>query len=326
MKAIVCKQPGLPNTLALEDLPSPQAGAGQIIVGVKAVGVNFADVLMVQGKHQLTPPPPFIPGMELAGVVREVGPGVAGYKAGDRICAYLRRGGAFAEEVAVTVDHTVARLPVNVDMVAAAAFPLTYGTSFHALADRGQLKSGETVLVLGASGGVGIAAVQLAKIMGARVIACASSAEKLATCRRHGADEVINYETENLRDAVKRLTDDKGVDVVCDQVGGKYAEPALRSMAWNGRYCVVGFASGSIPQMPLNLVLLKGCSILGVAVGSNALRDPTDYRRHLLQMIDWIAAGTLKPVVTATYPLARTADALNDVMQRKVQGKAMIVI
>jgi NADPH2:quinone reductase len=326
MKAIVCKQLGLPNTLALEDLPSPRAAAGQIIVGVKAVGANFADVLMVQGRHQLTPPPPFIPGMELAGVVKEVGPGVSDYKSGDRVCAYLRHGGAFAEEVAVTVDHAVAPLPDNVDMVAAAAFPLTYGTSFHALADRGRLKPGETVLVLGASGGVGLAAVQLAKIMGARVIACASSAEKLATCRRHGADEVINYETENLRDAVRHLTDDKGVDVVCDQVGGKYAEPALRSMAWNGRYCVVGFASGAIPQIPLNLVLLKGCSILGVAVGSNALRDPTDYRRHLLQMIDWIAAGTLIPVVTASYPLARTADALNDLMQRKVQGKVMIVV
>jgi NADPH2:quinone reductase len=326
MKAIVCKQPGLPNTLTWEELPSPRAAAGQIIVDVKAAGANFADVLMVQGKYQLKPPLPFIPGMELAGVVKEVGSGVTDYKAGDRVCAYLRHGGAFAEEVAVTVNHAVARLPDNVDMVAAAAFPLTYGTSFHALADRGQLKSGETVLVLGASGGVGIAAVQLAKIIGARVIACASTAEKLATCRRHGADEVINYETEDLRDAVRCLTDDKGVDVVCDQVGGKYAEPALRSMAWNGRYCVVGFASGSIPQIPLNLVLLKGCAILGVAVGSNALRDPTDYRKHLLQMIGWIADGTLNPVITETYPLARTADALNDLMQRKVQGKAMIVI
>lgn len=326
MKAIVCRQPGLPTTLAWEDVPSPRAGPGQIIVGVKAAGVNFADVLMVQGKYQLKPPVPFIPGMELAGVVTEVGPGITDYKTGDRVCAYLRHGGAFAQEVAVTVNHAVAHLPDNVDMVAAAAFPLTYGTSFHALKDRGQLKPGETVLVLGASGGVGIAAVQLAKIMGARVIACASTAEKLATCRRHGADEVINYETENLRDAIRRLTNDKGVDVVCDQVGGKHAEPALRSMAWNGRYCVVGFASGSIPQIPLNLVLLKGCSILGVAVGSNALRDPTDYRNHLLQMIEWIALETLKPVVTATYPLARTADALDDLMQRKVQGKAMIVI
>lgn len=326
MKAIVCRQPGLPTTLAWEDVPSPRAGPGQIIVGVKAAGVNFADVLMVQGKYQFKPPVPFIPGMELAGVVTEVGPGITDYKTGDRVCAYLRHGGAFAQEVAVTVNHAVAHLPDNVDMVAAAAFPLTYGTSFHALKDRGQLKPGETVLVLGASGGVGIAAVQLAKIMGARVIACASTAEKLATCRRHGADEVINYETENLRDAIRRLTNDKGVDVVCDQVGGKHAEPALRSMAWNGRYCVVGFASGSIPQIPLNLVLLKGCSILGVAVGSNALRDPTDYRNHLLQMIEWIALETLKPVVTATYPLARTADALDDLMQRKVQGKAMIVI
>lgn len=326
MKAIVCRQHGLPDVLALEDVPSPRAGPGQIVVGVKAAGTGFADILMVQGKHQLKPQCPFTPGMELAGVVTEVGPGITDYKPGDRVCAYLRHGGAFAEEVAVTVNYTVAHLPENVDMVAAAAFPMTYGTSFHALKDRGLLKSGETVLVLGASGGVGIAAVQLAKIMGARVIACASTAEKLAVCRRYGADEVINYETENLREAIRRLTDDKGVDVVCDQIGGKYAEAALRGMAWNGRYCVVGFASGSIPQIPLNLVLLKGCAITGVAIGANALRDPTDYRAHLLQMLEWIDSGRLEPAVTATYPLAATANALNDLMQRKVQGKAVIVV
>lgn len=325
MKAIVCRQFGLPHTLAWEDVPSPSAGPGQIIVGVKAAGANFPDVLMVQGKYQVKPPFPFTPGMEMAGIVTAVGSGVADYKLGDRVCAYLRHGGAFAEEVAITVNHAVAHLPANVDMLAAAAFPLAYSTSFHAIKDRGRLKPGETVLVLGASGGVGIAAVQLAKLMGARVIACASTAEKLATCKRHGADEIINYEAEDLRDAIDRLTEGKGVDVVCDQVGGKHAEPALRAMAWNGRYCVVGFASGSIPQIPLNLVLLKGCSIIGVAVGSNALRDPTDYRNNLAQMLEWIAAGTLVPVVTATYPLARAADALDDLMQRKVQGKAIIV-
>ena len=326
MIAIVCRQFGLPDKLVLEHVPSPHAGPGQIVVEVKAVGVNFPDVLMVQGKHHRIPALPFTPGLEIAGYVKEVGTGVTVYRRGDRVCADVRHGGC-AEEVAVRADYTVARVPDGVDFTTAAAFGKTYGTSLHMLKNRAKLKPGETVLVLGAGVGIGLATVQLAKLMGAQVIACASTTQKLEICRRHGADETIDYETEDLREAVKRLTGGKGVNVVCDPVGGKYAEPALRGMAWRGRYCVVGFASGSIPSIELNLVLLKGCSIVGVVRGGDARRgDPFEYCEDVRQILDWIASGKLEPVVTATYPLARTADALTRVMQRSVLGKAVIVM
>lgn len=326
MKAVVCREFGAPDRLSLEEVPSPRPGPEQIVVSIKAAGVNFPDVLMIQGKYQRTLPFPFTPGMEAAGVVKEVGSEIAEFSVGDRVCVHARMGGAFAEELAVSANYAVARIPDAVDYPSAAAFPLAYGTALEALKDRAQLQPGETVLVLGAAGGVGMAAVQLAKILGARVIACASSDERLETCRAHGADHLVNYESQDLRDAIRSLTNDRGVDVICDQIGGRYAEPALRGMAINGRYCVVGFASGSIPKIPLNLVLLKGCSIVGVAIGMNAVRgNPSQYRSNLMQLIEWIACGRLRPVVTAKYPLAKSQDALNDVLNRRIQGKAVII-
>lgn len=326
MKAIVCREFGSPDVLALEHLPSPRPEQDQIIVSVRAAGVNFPDLLMVQGKYQRKLPFPFVPGMEVAGIVKEAGSAVSDFRPGDRVCAHVRMGGAFAEEIAVTVNYAVARLPANVDFVEAAAFPLAYGTACEALRDRARLEPGETVLVLGAAGGVGMAAVQLAKIMGARVIACASSDARLELCREHGADHLVNYHRQDVREAIRTLTNGEGVDVVCDQIGGQYTEPALRGMAVNGRYCVIGFASGSIPSIALNLVLLKGCSIVGVAIGMNAIRGRTEqYRSNLLQLIEWIASGRLKPVVTARYPLERAADALRDIAARRIQGKAVIV-
>ncbi len=325
MKAIGCKEIGLPDTLVVEDLPSPNAGEGHIVVSVKAAGVNFPDALVIQGKYQHTQSLPFTPGKEIAGVVKEIGAGVTRFKVGDHVCAWLSHG-AFAEEVAIKDDFAVARLPEHIAFVPAAAFALVYSTSMHLLADRAKIKPGETLLVLGASGGVGIAAVQLGKLLGARVIACASSQQKLDFCIAHGADAVINYETEDLREAINRLTDKRGVDVICDPVGGKYAEPAVRSMAWGGRYCVVGFAAGAIPKFPLNLMLLKGCTVLGCAFGTNARRHPEQFTANLTRMIDWMDKGELNPVVTACYPLERTPAALQDMLDRKVTGKVVITM
>jgi NADPH2:quinone reductase len=323
MRAVLCKTYGMPSDLVLENVPSPQPGPGEVLVTVKAAGVNFPDVLMIQNKYQHRPPLPFSPGYEIAGVIKELGPGVNGLQVGDAGVAMLRYG-AFAEEAVVPAERFW-RIPPDVDFVAAAAFPLAYGTSYHALKDRGRLQPGETLMVLGAAGGVGLAAVQLGKLMGATVIACASSDEKLATCRQHGADQLINYRTQNLREAVKALTGERGVDVVLDPVGGEYSEPAVRSMAWFGRYLVVGFTSGEIPRMPMNLPLLKGCALVGVAWDTYSRRNPEGGRQNISEMIAWIRNGKLKPIVTWQYPLAEAGRALEDVMQRKVQGKVVIV-
>ncbi|MGZ5116425.1 MAG: NADPH:quinone oxidoreductase family protein [Burkholderiales bacterium] len=323
MRAVLCKTYGMPSDLVLENVPSPQPGPGEVLVTVKAAGVNFPDVLMIQNKYQHRPPLPFSPGYEIAGVIKELGPGVNGLQVGDAGVAMLRYG-AFAEEAVVSAERFW-RIPPDVDFVAAAAFPLAYGTSYHALKDRGRLQPGETLMVLGAAGGVGLAAVQLGKLMGATVIACASSDEKLATCRQHGADLLINYRTQNLREAVKALTGERGVDVVLDPVGGEYSEPAVRSMAWFGRYLVVGFTSGEIPRMPMNLPLLKGCALVGVAWDTYSRRNPEGGRQNISEMIAWIRNGKLKPIVTRQYPLAEAGRALEDVMQRKVQGKVVIV-
>src|SRR5215210_6729513 len=262
MKAVLCKQYGPPESLTFEDLPSPRPGAGEVVVSVKAASVNFPDVLIIQNKYQFKPPLPFSPGSELAGVVKEVGPGVANFRPGDKVMAFTTYG-AFAEEVKTEASRLVP-MPEGMEYVAASAFLLTYGTSDHALRDRAALKNGETLLVLGAAGGVGLAAIEIGKALGARVIACASSEEKLAVCREHGADATINYATEDLRERIKALTDGRGVDVVYDPVGGPYSEPAFRSVAWRGRLLVVGFAAGDIPKLPLNLALLKGASVVGV--------------------------------------------------------------
>ena len=322
MKAVLCKQFGPPETLVVEDLPSPNPGKGEVVVSMKAASVNFPDVLIIQNKYQFKPPLPFSPGSELSGVVKSVGDGVSGFKPGDRVIAFTTYG-AFAEEVLLDANRLMP-MPKEMDFPSAAAFLLTYGTSDHALRDRGALQAGETLLVLGAAGGVGIAAIEIGKALGARVIACASSEEKLAVCREHGADETINYAAEDVRERVKQITAGKGVDVVYDPVGGPYTEPALRSTAWRGRLLVVGFAAGDIPKIPLNLTLLKGCSIVGVFWGDWVRREPHAFAASVEQLGKWYAEGKLKPHVSATYPLERAADAIRLLADRKVKGKVVV--
>ena len=324
MKAVVCKEFGPPDSLRVEELPSPRAGAGEAVISVKAASVNFPDVLIIQNKYQFKPPLPFSPGSELAGVVKEVGAGVAGFKPGDKVIAFTTYG-AFAEEVKTEAARLLP-LPEGMDFVAGAAFLLTYATSDHALRDRGALRAGETLLVLGAAGGVGLAAIEIGKALGARVIACASSEDKLAVCREHGADATINYATEDLRERIKALTDGRGVDVVYDPVGGPYSEPAFRSLAWRGRLLVVGFAAGDIPKLPLNLMLLKGAAVVGVFWGDFARREPKQFADSVRQLGEWYRQGKLRPHVSQTFPLEKAADALNLMAARQVKGKVVLTI
>ena len=323
MKAVICKAFGPPESLVIEDVEPLKPGKGQVVISVKACGVNFPDTLIIQGKYQSKPPFPFIPGSEVAGIVKELGEGVDNVKVGRRVIAYIGVGG-FAEEI-IADAPLIIPMPQAMDFTTASAFVLTYGTSHHALKDRAQLKPGETLLVLGAAGGVGLAAIEIGKVIGARVIAAASSDEKLEVCKQHGADEVINYATEDLRDRIKQLTGGKGVDVAFDPVGGDYSEPALRSMAWGGRFLVVGFAAGDIPRIPLNLALLKGCSIVGVFWGAFTERDPRRNQEHLQELMTWFHEGKIKPHISASYSLEQAAQALNDMMERKVQGKVVLV-
>jgi NADPH2:quinone reductase len=323
MKAVLCKEYGLPDSLVLAEVEPLRPGKGQVVISVKACGVNFPDTLIIQGKYQLKPDMPFTPGSEIAGIVKEVGEGVEHVQVGEHVIAFTSVGG-FAEEVAADAAKLI-KMPSGMDFATAAAFTLVYGTSYHALKDRAQLKSGETLLVLGAAGGVGLAAVELGKVMGAHVIAAASSAEKLAVCQQHGADELINYSTEDLKERVKALTRGKGVNVIFDPLGGNYSEAALRSIAWNGRMLVIGFAAGDIPRIPLNLTLLKGCSIVGVFWGSFTEREPQRNQEHLQELLTWFAQGKIKPHISATYSLDQAANALNDVMSRKVKGKVVLV-
>ena len=324
MKALLCKEFGPPESLVLEDVPSPQAGAGEVVVSIKAASVNFPDVLIIQNKYQFKPPLPFSPGSELAGVVKEAGPGVTGVKPGDKVIAFTTFG-AFAEEVKTEAARLLP-LPEGMSFEEGASFILTYGTTDHALRDRAQMKSGETLLVLGAAGGVGVAAIEIGKAMGARVIACASSDEKLAVCRQHGADEAINYATEDLRERIKTLTGGKGADVIYDAVGGPYSEPAFRSIAWRGRHLVIGFAAGDIPKLPLNLALLKGASVVGVFWGDFTRREPQVFAESARQLGRWYREGKLKPHVSATFPLARAAEAIKLLASRKAKGKVVIRI
>jgi NADPH2:quinone reductase len=323
MKAVVCKEFGPPERLVVEEVESPMPGMGQVVLDVEACGVNFPDTLIIQGLYQFKPDFPFTPGSEVAGVVKAVGDDAKRVKVGDRVIGFTGVGG-FAEEVAVDAAHLIP-MPSGMDFTTAAAVVLPYGTSLHALTDRAQLEAGETLLVLGAAGGVGLAAVQLGKLMGAHVIAAASTDEKLAVCKQHGADELINYANENLKERVKELTGGEGVDVVYDPVGGPYTEVALRAMAWRGRLLVVGFAAGDIPRIPINLTLLKGCSIVGVFWGEFAARAPERNAEHLHQLLRWLSTGALKPHIGGTYPLARAADALTALMQRKVTGKLVLL-
>ena len=324
MKAVLCKQYGPPETLVIEDLPSPRAGAGEVVISVRAASGNFPDVLIIENKYQFKPPLPFSPGSELSGVVKEVGAGVEGFKPGDRVMAFTTYG-AFAEEVKTEANRLV-RMPPGMDFESAAAFLLTYGTSDHALRDRAALKAGETLVVLGAAGGVGLAAIEIGKVLGARVIACASSPDKLEVCRSHGADAMIDYATEDLRERLKVLTEGRGADVVYDPVGGRFSEPAFRSLAWRGRHLVVGFAAGDIPRLPLNLPLLKGASIVGVFWGDFARREPGEFAASLRQLSRWYEAGRLRPHVSETFSLEEAPRALLLMAQRKVKGKVVLTI
>src|SRR4051812_14593698 len=322
MKAVLCKQYGPPDTLTFEELPSPKAGPGEVVVAVKAASLNFPDVLIIQNKYQFKPPLPFSPGSELAGVVKEVGEGVTTWQAGERVMAFTTFG-AFAEEVKVEANRLVA-LSQKMSFDEGAAFLLTYGTSDHALRDRGALAAGETLLVLGAAGGVGLAAIEIGKALGARVIAAASSDEKLAVCREHGADATINYATEDFRERVKEISGGKGIDVVYDPVGGAYTEPAFRSLTWRGRLLVVGFAAGEIPKLPLNLALLKGASVVGVFWGDFTRREPREFAASVRQLGAWFGDGKLRPHVSQTFPLAKAAEALKLMAARQVKGKVVL--
>ncbi|QYF92290.1 NADPH:quinone oxidoreductase family protein [Massilia sp. PAMC28688] len=322
MKAVVCKAWGLPDTLVVEELEDLVPGAGQVAIDVMAAGVNFPDVLIIQGKYQFKPELPFTPGSEVSGVVRAVGDGVSHVNVGDKVIAFIAQGG-FAQQV-LAPAQAIMPMPPGMDFDTAAAITLTYGTSHHAVVDRAALKAGETMLVLGAAGGVGLAAIEIGKALGARVIAAASSEEKLAVCRAHGADATINYSTEDLREAIKAATDGKGPDVIYDPVGGIYAEPAFRSIGWRGRYLVVGFANGEIPKLPLNLTLLKGASLMGVFWGEFAKREPKANMQAMRQLLGWMAEGKVKPHISGRYALSETASALDDMAARKVTGKVVI--
>ena len=323
MRAVRIHELTGPSALRIDEVPDLTAAAGQVVIDVKAAGVNFPDILITHGKYQFKPTPPFSPGGEVAGIVRAIGAGVTSIAVGDRVAATTLYGG-YAEQLAVP-ELAVVKLPDAVGFEVGAATLLTYATTQHALADRAVLKAGETLLVLGAAGGVGIAAVELGALTGARVIAAASTADKLAFCREHGATDVINYATEDLKDRIKALTSGHGVDVVYDPVGGALAEPALRGTAWQGRYLVVGFASGDIPKIPLNLVLLKGCQIMGVFWGSFAMREPAKNRAHAAQIFAWVAEGKLKPAVDAVLPFSQAAEALHRLERREVKGKLVLV-
>jgi len=324
MKAVVCKQFGPADSLSFEEVPAPQPGPGEVVVSVKAASVNFPDVLIIQNKYQFKPPLPFSPGSELAGVVKQVGAGVDAFRPGDKVMAFTTYG-AFAEEVKTEASRLIA-LPDGMDFVTGAAFLLTYATTDHALRDRGALAAGETLLVLGAAGGVGLAAVELGKALGARVIACASSEDKLAVCRSHGADATLNYATEDLRERVKALTEGRGADVVYDPVGGPYTEPAFRSIAWRGRLLVVGFAAGEIPRLPLNLALLKGASVVGVFWGDFTRREPGRFADSVRQLAQWYREGRLRPHVSQTFPLEKAAEALKLMAARQVKGKLVLTV
>lgn len=323
MRAVICRQYGSPETLVVEDVPSPEPGPGQVAIDVHACGVQFADSLFIQGKYQVKVPPPFSPGSEVAGVVKQLGAGVTSCTLGDRVLAFTYWGG-FAERVVVDASRVMV-IPEGIDDVSAAAMLVSHSTTLHALRDRGALAAGETLLVLGAAGGTGLAAIQIGKIMGARVIAAASSEEKLAICRTHGADAQINYSRDDLREQIKSLTNGRGVNVVYDAVGGDLTEPAMRGMAQFGRYLVIGFAAGSIPTIPINLPLLKIFSIVGVFWGAFADMYPERQRAIVAQLFDWFLRDGLRPHVSAVFPLDRAADAILEVAQRRSTGKVVVL-
>lgn len=332
MKACLCTHYGPPEEMELRDIPSPKPGKGQVLVSVKACGVNFPDALMIQDKYQFKPNLPFPPGGEIAGIVKELGEGVSNVKVGDRVCASIGNSG-MAEEALADARRCMI-VPENVPFDVASSFMVTYGTTWHALKDRADLKAGENLVVLGAAGGVGTSAIEIGKALGARVIAGASSQEKVDLAKKLGADDGFVYppvplnrdQQKQISEDIKRLTGGNGADVLYDPVGDDYAEPALRAMNWNGRYLVIGFAAGQIPKVPLNLTLLKGCQIVGVFWGAMAMRDPKHAADSMQQLLDMISAGTLKPLVSEHFPLARAGEAIRLLMDRKARGKVVVTM
>lgn len=322
MRAALCTRFGPPDQLEIATLPDPVAGAGEVVVDVRFCALNFFDTLIIENKYQFKPAPPFSPGAEFSGRVESVGAGVTGVAPGDRVAGFVTWG-ACRSRIVRPADELV-KVPDGVSDEAAAGFSVTYGTSLHALKQRAKLQPGETLAVLGASGGVGLAAVELGHIMGARVIACASSPDKLAFAQKFGADDLVDYSKSDLKEELKRLGAGKGVDVIYDPVGGDLSEQALRSIAWKGRFLVVGFAAGQIPKVPLNLALLKGCDILGVFWGDFVKREPEAHRENMAQLLDWIAAKQLSVHVHGIWPLERVADALGVLARREAQGKVLI--
>lgn len=324
MQAIVCREFGPPDQLVLTEVADPIAGDGEVVIAVEACSVNFPTLLIIQNLYQTKLELPFIPGTEVAGFVSSVGPGVTDLAVGDRVFAPTSFGG-LAQRVAVRASQAIP-VPDGMDSIHASALLYAFGTSQHALRDRAALRPGETLLVLGAAGGVGLAAVELGAQMGATVIAAASTAEKLQLCVDRGATHGINYVDEDLKARVRELTDGRGADVVYDAVGGEYAEPALRSVAWEGRYLVVGFAAGDIPRIPLNLPLLKGCSIIGVFWGSFCRRNPERHRANVDELMQWWREGRIQPHISAVYPLDRAADAISSLGDRTAMGKVVVQI
>jgi NADPH:quinone reductase len=322
MKAILCVKAGSPETLEIADIPVPKPDRGEVLVDVAFAALNFFDTLIIQGKYQTKPAFPFSPSGEVSGIVAEVGEDVSGFRPGDRVCGHLGYNGA--REKAIVKAEKLARVPNDFPLEKAAGLFITYGTTIHALEDRARLKSGETLAVLGAAGGTGLAAIEIGKAMGARVIACASSKEKLEFCKRHGADELIDYSDVNLKTALKSLTGDKGVDIIYDPVGGELGEFALRAMAWEGRYLVIGFAGGEITKMPLNLTLLKGCEIVGVLFGEYVRRHPQKLTKQIEQLMEWVKDGRVSAHADKIYPFSEVREAFAQLSGRKAMGKILL--
>lgn len=324
MKAALCKSLDGPGAIVIEEIEPPVPAAGEAVVRVKAAALNFLDTLITRGKYQFKPELPFSPAAEIAGVVEAVGDGVTEVEVGQRVCGYIGWNGA-REQIAVPAKLMIP-IPDGVTDAAAAGVSVTYGTAMHGLKDRGGLKAGESVAVLGASGGAGLAAVEVARLMGARVIAVASSPEKLAVCRDHGADDLLDYAATDLKAGLRELTGGRGVDVIYDCVGGDHTEAALRAIAWGGRLLVIGFAAGAIPKIPLNLYLLKNASAVGVFWGEMIMREPAQHRANMIEVLDWVAQGRLKPHVHATYPLTHIGEAIDALDKRRVTGKLIVEI
>lgn len=324
MRAIVCKEMGPPGSLRLAEIPSPEPGSGEVLIRVEGAGVNFPDSLIIEGKYQVKPALPFVPGFEVAGTVVEIGRGVASFKPGDRIMSLTANTvGGFAEKAIVTAEQAVV-IPDGMDGIMAAAFYSSYGTSYHALLERGHLRQGETLVVLGAAGGIGLATIEIGKALGARVIAVASTKEKLDVAKAHGADELVNYRSEDLAQRIKQLTDGKGADVCMDTVGGDAFDSMSRNMNYNGRLLIVGFASGTIPRLAVNLLLLKGYQAVGVFWGPAVARDPEKHRENFRRLGKLYAEGKLNPRMSGVYPLERTAEAIEALLSRRETGKLVV--